>query len=131
MTWQEKEISWIMTNHGDIEYTLGALRFLSQHDHVVKFYEGDYFYGILAFNVGDTWWTPNLICSELFVLATYGTHGFQRIAAAELERIAKESGASLIVAGNIFQVNNNLIGNGYKKCGFRQECSNYVKEITT
>jgi hypothetical protein len=131
MTWQEKEISWIMTNHGDIEYTLGALRFLSQHDYVVKFYEGDYFYGILAFNVGDTWWTPNLICSELFVLATLGTHGFQRIAAAELERIAKEAGASLILAGNIFQVDNNLIGNGYKKCGFRQECSTYVKEITT
>ena len=120
-----------MERYGDIEHTLTCLGNMSARGQVIKFYERGRFCGILAFDIGYAWWTPHRICSEVFVLATESVHGFQRIAAAELERIAKEYDAPLIVAGNMFQVNNNLIGNGYKKCGFRQECSTYVKEITT
>lgn len=130
LAWQtQKTISWLMERYGDIEHTLTCLGNMSARGQVVKFYEGDRFCGILAFDIGYVWWTPHRVCSEVFVLATEGTHGFQRHAAAELECLAKEYDAALIVAGNMFQVDNNLIGNGYKKCGFRQECSTYVKEI--
>ena len=128
---QECHLSWILQQYGDIEHTVTALYYMSKRGQLVKFYKGDRFCGILAFDIGYAWWSPHRICSEVFVLATESVHGFQRIAAAELERIAKEYDAPLIVAGNMFQENNNLIGNGYKKCGFRQECSTYVKEITT
>jgi hypothetical protein len=120
-----------MQTYGDPAYAMQRLLHMSKRGQLVKFYKGDHFCGILAFDIGYAWWSPHRICSEVFVLAVEGVHGFQRIAAAELERIAKEYDAPLIVAGNMFQVNNNLIGNGYKKCGFRQECSTYVKEITT
>lgn len=129
--WQQQDIAWLMQTYGDPAYAMQRLLHMSERGQLVKFYKGDRFCGILAFDIGYAWWTPHRVCSEVFVLAVESVHGFQRIAAAELERIAKEYDASLIVAGNIFQVNSNLIGNGYKKCGFRQECSTYVKEVTT
>ena len=61
-------------------------------------------------------------------MAAPGVVGLQREAIAELDVIADRYGADLIVSGNMFQANNDLIGNGYKKCGFSQECSTYVKE---
>lgn len=128
--WQKRDIAWLMRTYGDPAYAMERLRHMSTCGQIVKFYEGDRFCGILAFDIGYVWWSPHRICSELFVLATEGTYGIQRHAAAVLERLAKEYDAPLIVAGNIFQENNALIGNGYKKCGFRQECSTYVKEIT-
>lgn len=127
--WQKRDIAWLMQAYGDPAYAMQHLLHMSKREQIVKFYERDRFCGILAFDIGYVWWTPHRVCSEVFVLATEGTHGFQRHAAAELERLAKEYDAPLIVAGNMFQVDNNLIGNGYKKCGFRQECSTYVKEI--
>lgn len=129
--WQQRDIAWLMQTYGDAAYVMQHLIDMSTRGQIVKFYEGDRFCGILAFDIGYVWWSPHRICSELFVLATAGIHGLQRHAAAALEHLAKEYDASLIVAGNIFQVNSNLIGNGYKKCGFRQECSTYVKEVTT
>lgn len=129
--WQKRDIAWLMQAYGDPAYAMQHLLHMSKRGQIVKFYKGDRFCGILAFDIGYAWWSPHRICSEVFVLAVEGVHGFQRHAAEELERIAKEYDAPLIVAGNMFQVNNNLIGNGYKKCGFRQECSTYVKEITT
>ena len=127
--WQQRDIAWLMKTYGDAACVMQNLIDMSARGQIVKFYEGDRFCGILAFDIGYVWWTPHRVCSEVFVLATEGIHGFQRHAAAELERLAKEYDASLIVAGNMFQVDNNLIGNGYKKCGFRQECSTYVKEL--
>ena len=126
--WRAKNVSWLMDNYGDIEHVLIVLSNMSERGQIVKFYKDGAFQGILAFDIGHTWWTPLLICAELFVLAAEGTCGLQHAAAAELERLAAEHGAALIVSGNIFQTNSNLIGNGYKKHGFRQACSTYVKE---
>lgn len=130
LVWRQKKLSWLMDCYGDVEHVISTLSSMSARGQLVKFYEADKFCGILFFDIGHAWWTPHLVCSELFVLAIDGVHGIQRHAAEELERLAKDYGASLIVAGNIFQENNNLIGNGYKKQGFRQECSTYVKEVT-
>lgn len=129
LEWQERgDISWIMRTHGDINYALHALFLFSSNGMVAKFYKGHIFQGILAFDVGVPWWTAQRVVSELFVLAVHGTVGLQRKAIAELDRIATRYGAGLIVSGNMFQANNDLIGNGYKKLGFSQECSTYVKE---
>ena len=129
-TWRHKKVSWLMDTFGDIDHVLICLGNMSERGQVVKFYKDGVFQGILVFDIGYAWWTPHRVCSEVFVLAAEGIHGLQRHAAEELERLAKEYDAPLIVAGNMFQANNNLIGNGYKKCGFRQECSTYVKEVT-
>lgn len=131
LSWQEHgDISWIMRTYGDISYILPALLMLSSSGMVAKFYRRGIFQGILVFDVGIPWWTSRRVISELFVLAAPGVVGFQRAAIAELDVIADRYGADLIVSGNMFQANNNLIGNGYKKCGYRQECSTYVKENT-
>lgn len=131
LAWQEHgDISWIMRTYGDIKYALSALLMLSSSGMVAKFYRRGIFQGILVFDVGIPWWTSRRVVSELFVLAGPGAVGFQRAAIAELDVIADRYGADLIVSGNMFQANNNLIGNGYKKCGYRQECSTYVKEKT-
>lgn len=127
--WRHRTVSWLMNTYGDIDHVLLCLRQLSDGGHIVKFYRDGIFQGILAFDVGHTWWTPHLICSELFILAADGAVGFQREAAQQLDILARDYGARLIVAGNIFQENNALIGNGYKKHGYRQECSTYVKEV--
>lgn len=131
LAWRDKKVSWLMDTYGDIDHGILMLGQLSDGGHVVKFYEDGIFQGILAFDVGTTWWTRERICSELFVLAAPGIHGLQRAAITALEDIARDYGARLIVTGNIFQANNALIGNGYRKHGYRQECSNYVKEVTT
>ena len=129
LAWQEHDdISWIMRTHGDINYALHALFMLSSSGMVAKFYKRGIFQGILVFDVGVPWWTSRRVVSELFVLAAPGVVGLQREVIAELDVIADRYGADLIVSGNMFQANNNLIGNGYKKCGFSQECSTYVKE---
>ena len=101
--WRHKKVSWLMDTFGDIDHTLVCLGNMSERGQVVKFYKDGVFQGILAFDVGHVWWTPHRVCTELFVLA---------------------------VAGNMFQESNALIGNGYKKHGYRQECSTYVKEVT-
>lgn len=129
--WRQKKVSWLMDRFGYIEHTLTQLYDMSSRRKIVKFYEDGFFQGILAFDIGHVWWTPHLVCTEVFVLAVDGVHGLQRHAAAELERIAESYGASLIITGNMFQENNALIGNGYKKYGYQQECSTYVKEVTT
>lgn len=128
--WRQKGVSWLMDAFGDIEYTIRCLGNMSAEGKVMKLSHQGVLQGIVAFDVGYTWWTPHRVCSELFVLAFKDVQGFQRHAVKALEAIAREYDAKLIVAGNMFQKNNNLIGNGYKKHGFRQECSTYVKEVT-
>lgn len=128
--WRQKDVSWLMDAFGDIEYTIRCLGDMSTRGQVIQLSHRDVLQGIVVFDVGYTWWTPHRVCSELFVLAFKDVRGFQMHAVKALEDIAREYDAKLIVAGNMFQKNNNLIGNGYKKHGFRQECSTYVKEVT-
>ena len=127
--WRQQNISWLMDTFGHISFTLDILQMLSEAGCVIKFYQDNSFAGILLFDVGHAWWSKERICSEEFVLAAPGVHGLQRAAIRALEDIAEEYGAKLIVSGNIFQANNNLIGNGYKKHGFRQACATYAKEV--
>ena len=131
MQWRHKKVSWLMDTYGNIDHAILCLGQLSECGQVVKFYKEGNFQGILAFDIGHLWFTPHRICTELFVLAAEGVCGLQHEAARQLESIARDYGAHLIVAGNIFQENSNLIGNGYKKHGYRQVCSTYIKEVTT
>ena len=129
--WRQKGVSWLMDAFGDIEHTIRCLGDMSDRGQVIKLFHQGVLQGIVVFDVGYTWWTPHRVCSELFVLAFKDVRGFQMHAVKALEDIAREYDAKLIVVGNMFQKNNNLIGNGYKKRGLRQECSTYVKEVTT
>lgn len=128
--WRKKRVSWLMDTFGDIRYVIERLRAASHHGRLIKFYdEQGTFSGILLFDIGTVWWTPERVCAEEFVLAVQGARGIQRAAVQTLEALAEEHAAKLIVCGNIFQENNNLIGNGYKKAGFRQACATYAKEV--
>lgn len=127
--WRYRKLSWLMENHGSIPHVIEGILEMSKRGQVVEFYSGDRFDGILVFDVGVPFWTDKTILSEVFVFAMPYAKGFQREAIRVMERLAKQYGADLISAGNIFQDNNNLIGNGYKKQGFQQSCSTYVKEV--
>ena len=129
--WRQKEVSWLMETFGDIDHTIICLGNMSDRGQVIKLSHQGVLQGIVAFDVGYTWWTPHRVCTELLVLAFKDVHGFQMHAIKALEDVARDYGAKLIVTGNMFQKNNNLIGNGYKKHGFRQECSTYVREVMT
>lgn len=128
--WRHRKVSWLMNTYGSIPTALRNILEMSERGQVIEFYSGDRFEGILVFDVGVPFWSNKTIVSEIFVLAMPYSKGLQREAIKGLKQIAKEYEAVLITAGNIFQDNNNLIGNGYKKQGFQQSCSTYVQEVT-
>ena len=127
--WRKKPVSWLMDAFGDIPFCLASLKKAGEEGRVIRFLEEGTFRGLLLFDIGRPWWTPHTVCAEELVLAVRGARGIQRAAIQALEDIAALYGAKLIVAGNIFQENNHLIGNGYKKHAFRQACATYVKEV--
>ena len=121
--------SYVMHHFADIDWGTKNLMQYSKLGQVVKFYQGDKFCGIVCFDVGRSWWTTALMISEVIVLSTANTHGLQRYALRELEKIAKETGAQLIVGGCIFMEHPQMITNGYKKCGFHLTYPTYAKVI--
>ena len=101
----------------------------SKQGHVVKFYQGDKFCGILIFDVDKGWWTPKVIVSEVAVLACLGVHGFQREVCKMLDQLAKEYHASLIASGCFFQKYPKMVSNCYKKFGYVDTYPTYAKVV--
>lgn len=115
----------------DKEWTIRNLKAMSASGHIVKFYQGDKFCGILCFDYSVTWWTPKTILSEVFIFEVKGFHGLQRYAIQELHKIAKEVGATIITSGCFFQKNPQMVTNGYKKFGFYETYPTYAKVVRT
>mgnify|MGYP004681261555 FL=1 len=113
----------------DLEWTVKNLINMSRDHKIVKFYQGDKFCGILCFEYGTSWWTPEVTLSEVFVFAVKGFHGLQRYAIKELHKIAKEVNASIITSGCFFQKNPQIVTNGYKKFGFNETYPTYAKVV--
>lgn len=123
----EHEGSSAMRNHLDIEWARDNIVEYSRHGQVVKFYQGDKFLGIMTFDIGLSWWTSKPMLQEVVILSMPNTHGLQRMALKELEKIARENNIELIVGGCIFQANPQVITNGYKKFGYKESYPTYLK----
>lgn len=121
--------SYVMHNFADVEWGTENIVQYSKQGQVVKFYQGDKFCGIVCFDVGRSWWSTVLMVSEVLVLSTSNTHGLQRYALRELEKIAKELGAQIVTGGCIFMEHPQMITNGYKKCGFSLTYPTYAKVV--
>lgn len=126
------EASWIVRlAQGDLHHALGYIVDKAAAGYAVKFYRDGVFQGILLWSVIQTAWSPKYVLQEELILAVQGASGVQRAAIQALEDIARthRDTPSFILTGNFFQENNNLIGNGYKKAGFKQECVYYIKPV--
>lgn len=122
--------SYVMHNFADIDWGTQNIVEYSKKGQVVKFYQGDKFCGIVCFDTGRSWWSSALMVSEVLVLSMPNTHGLQRYALRELEKIAKELGAQILTGGCIFQQNPQMVTNGYKKCGFNLTYPTYAKVVS-
>lgn len=104
------------------------LKALSKEGKIVEFYDHDKFCGILAFDVGEDWWSGDTkMLVEVVVLSCLGVHGLQREVCKMLDKLAKEYQAQMIVSGCFFLQMPQVVSNGYKKYGFNQTYPTYVK----
>lgn len=114
----------------DIDAGIQYLHAISKEGYVVKFYQGDKFCGILAFDVGRDWWSGDTtILFEVTVLSCLGCHGVQREAMKTLNKLAHEYDAKMIITGCFFQKDSKVVANGYKKFGFDHTYPTFAKVV--
>ena len=86
--------------------------------------------GLLAYDVGYSWWSKKRILSEVFVFGLDPEFkGFGRVARKELDSLAKLYNCDVIIAGNFFMEKPAVMTNTYKKGGFEISCPTYTKVV--
>jgi hypothetical protein len=87
--------------------------------------------GVLAFDVGQPWWSSEKCLEEVFVYCLDpDLHGFGRIALRHLEDLAETYGCSFIEAGGAACVDSKPLENLYmKKGGFSFSYPNFIKRL--
>lgn len=107
-----------------------TLKAISSWGQVGKCYIDGNFAGIVYWDLGAVWWSPETILMEQLVLCVNPYFaGFGRRACDYLEQIAKENHINIIVAGCLFQKNPQMITNLYKKKGFLTVNPLYIKQM--
>ncbi|WP_196599036.1 hypothetical protein [Pectinatus frisingensis] len=114
----------------DLKKFKKSLRQIDKEGQLRVWWDGSKIIGLLAFDVGYTWWTSELLLSEQFVFCIDPEFkGFSRIAIRELDNLARIFNCKFIVAGNFFMDKPAIVSNAYKKGGFELTCPSYIKIV--
>lgn len=124
-----KHGSKILKDYFDLSTARQAVVNWSKDNHVIKFYKGDKFWGILVFDVAKPWWSDKAFVFEICVLEVEGMHGLQREACKALEIVAYNYHVNVISAGCFFQQDPQFVTNCYKKYGYKDSYPTYTKVV--
>jgi len=108
-----------------------TLRQLSLNGYLLSFVSNEgKLIGILIWDVGNHWWSTEVVITEMFVFCIdKDFKGFGRVALHELDVLAKRYKAKAIVAGSYFLREPQIVTNMYKKFGYSEESPSYIKII--
>ena len=114
----------------DLHMVRSELYLASLKDHIGKCYIDGNFAGIVYYDFGCMWWSPERVLMEQLILCVNPYFaGFGRRACDYMESVARENNINIIVAGCLFQKNPQMVTNLYKKKGFLTVNPMYIKQL--
>lgn len=122
----------VIAQLGDPSYVARQLYEMSQRGLVVKFYKGNVFVGLMAYDVGQLWWLEQpLLIEQLVLSCDKEGHGVQREAINALDALARYVYPFVagIASGNLFMERPQIVMNAYKKAGYTQTAPTSIKVI--
>lgn len=118
--------------HHKPKYELANVLFKAYVAGSIAVYEhtDGYLAGLMGCGVAELWWIDGkVLIEELVVSLTSFPTGFGSFAIAELERIAKDNACVLICSGSSMITNDAHVKNAYRKAGFIDYGSSFLKEV--